>query len=488
MKLNELFDNQPDIEISSVVIDSRKVTPGSMFFCIVGTAADGHEYAASAAEKGASVIVCSKDIPQAEGVIYIKVENTVDELNRVCNVFNGRPSEKMTIFAVTGTNGKSTIATIIKDIYSHHVLTGYIGTIGVQYGNVERCASLTTPDQVELQSDLAEMYQAGCRAAALEASSHGLTQGRMDSIDIDCALFTQLTHEHLDYHKTMENYLEAKKLLFKNIKKEGVAVLNADDDISIEGLKECCNCRYVSYGLRDDVQADYKASEVEIGPRYSCFNLTVDGKTYPVKVNLIAEYNISNILAVIAACNQFGMAIEEIIPLLDHIPQVAGRMEVIDEGQDFHVIVDFAHTPDAFEKVFAFTEKVSPAHGKVYAVFGSSGRRDVTKRPIMGEIAGRHADEIVTTKDDPRDEDPAMIGEQIMEGFRRTSGNKPCRFIASRAEAIEYVVSKAQKDDIIMLLGQGRQPYYVMANNYREPYDGDHLAAKKVIRKKLGLD
>lgn len=480
LKLSELFDTESDVTITGLAIDSRKVKAGDLFFCLEGTVSDGHLYAVKAAQAGAAAIVHSKPVEQIDGVIYIQVDDVTGELNRVCDLFNGSPSKKMTIFGITGTNGKTTIASIIKSIYSHHTPTGYIGTIGVQYDDVSRNASLTTPSQTELHADLAEMYEHGIRAAAIEVSSHGLTQRRTETIDIDCAIFTQLTHEHLDYHGTMEAYLEAKMLLFSGMKPDGIAVLNADDDISIEKLKGCCACPYVTYGLKDDTVADYKASDIVLGPRYTHFTLTHDGVSYPVRSNLIAEYNISNLLAVIAAVNTQGMALEDIIPLLDTIPQVAGRMEVIDEGQDYHVIVDFAHTPDAFEKVFTFAEKVRTGHGKVYAVFGSSGRRDTEKRPVMGEIAGRYCDEIVTTQDDPRDEDPAEIGAVILEGAKRSGCDGI--FLERRADAIEYIIKKARKDDMVLLLGQGRQPYVIKENGYRDPYDGDHITARRLIR------
>ena len=493
MKIKELFSEEilrtvvyrkgneaaEDVEIHGISIDSRSTNPGDIFFCIKGTSSDGHKYAQQAVENGAVAVVCSEEISPNDGALYITVADTTDELNRICNIFYGKPSEKMTIFAVTGTNGKTTIASVIKYVYSHKTPSGYMGTIGVEYRDYSRNASLTTPSQIEIHKVLSDMYDAGIRAAAIEASSHGLVQKRVESVDVDCAIFTQLTHEHLDYHGTLENYFEAKKLLFKNVKKDAVAVLNADDAVSIDGLKACCSCRYVTYGI--DNAADYKAEHVVLGPRYTKFVLLHDGGKYDVKTNLIARYNISNILAVIASVCEMGMSLDEIIPLLEHIPQVAGRMEVIDEGQDYHVIVDFAHTPDAFEKVFEFAKEVIGEKANVYAVFGSSGRRDTTKRPVMGQIAGRYCNEIVTTQDDPRDEDPAEISRQIMDGI----DNDSCRssFIERRGEAIDYIISKAKKDDMVLLLGQGRQPYVIKADNYRDPYEGDHEAARTAIRR-----
>ena len=404
MKLSELFSVSVDTPVEGLALDSRKVKPGYVFFCLEGLENDGHRFADKAAAAGAVAIVHSKPLEKAAGVTYILAEDVTDELNRVSALFYGSPSRKMTVFGITGTNGKTTISMILRSLYSHHKPTGYIGTVGVEYLNVHRDASLTTPDQIELQSVLAEMREAGMEAVAMEISSHGLVQRRTENIDVDCAVFTNLTRDHLDYHKTMEAYFEAKKTLFRGMKKDGIAVFNADDD-SLEELKACCACPWVSYSIREEGQADYQARDLKLGPRYTTFTLHHGGKAYPVCCNLIAAYNISNLLAVIAAAHSQGMALETLIPLLDKIPQVPGRMEVVDEGQSYHVIVDFAHTPDAFDKVFDFAEKVRHPEGKVYAVFGSSGRRDVGKRPIMGEIAGRFCDEIVTTQDDPRDED-----------------------------------------------------------------------------------
>ena len=483
MKLSDLFPVNSDIPITGLALDSRKVRPGDLFFCLEGLTSDGHAFAGKAAEAGAAAIVHSKPLEERPGVVYIPVPDVTEELNRVSDLFFGSPSRKMTVFGVTGTNGKTTITMILRSLFSHVTPTGYIGTVGVEYGSVHRDASLTTPDQIELQSDLAEMYAAGIRAAAVEISSHGLVQRRADRIDVDCAVFTNLTRDHLDYHKTMEAFFEAKQILFKNMKPDGIAVLNADDP-TLETLKACCACPVVTYSRKDGGNADYQARDIVLGPRFTTFTLRHDGRDYPVRCNLIAGYNISNLLAVIAAAHTQGMSLEQMIPLLEKIPQVPGRMEVVDEGQRYHVIVDFAHTPDAFDKVFEFAQKVRHPEGKVYAVFGSSGRRDTGKRPIMGEIAGRFCDEIVTTQDDPRDEDPAAIGAVILEGAARSGC--PGLFLERRADAIEYVIKKAQPDDLILLLGQGRQPYIIKADGYREPYDGDPETARRLIRKYLG--
>ena len=413
MLLSELFPGQPDTEITGLAMDSRKVEPGNAFFCLKGRRTDGHQYADKAAEAGAAAVVYSEDIPTREGVCYIKVDDTEKELNRVCDLFNGSPSHKMTMFGVTGTNGKSTTSSIISAVYSHYKPCGYMGTIAVRYGTYSRVPSLTTPNQVEVHSDLREMYEHGMEAAAMEVSSHGLVEGRVDTVDFDCAIFTNLTYDHLDYHKTMENYFEAKKLLFRHIKKSGVAVLNRDDAASIEGLEECTACRYVTYGTGVLGEADYMAQDVRLTPNGTDFVLVNKGIKYPVHTNLVALYNVYNLLGAVAAMSEMGMPLEQMIPLLGSIPQVDGRMEIIDEGQDFSVIVDYAHTPDGFDKIFEYADAMTKDGGNIYAVFGSAGQRDAAKRSVLGKIAGKHCRKVFVTEEDPRTESAEEIGKVI---------------------------------------------------------------------------
>lgn len=479
MLLSKLYEGRPDIEITGLTLDSRKVQPGYMFFCIKGLEADGHNFAGKAAEAGAAAIVHSDPIPEVEGVEYIQVEDPLAESNRVCDLFNGQPSHHMTMFGVTGTNGKSTTASIIGDLYSHYKPCGYMGTISVRYGDYSRVPTLTTPDQIEVHADLAEMRDHGMEAAAMEVSSHGLAMGRVDSVDFDCAIFTNLTYDHLDYHKTMENYFEAKKLLFRNMKEEGIAVLNADDEASIEGLKECCSCRFVTYGTGVLSDADYMAKDVKLSPTGTDFVLWAKGEEYPVHTNLVALYNIYNLLAAIAAMHECGMEIEEMIPLLANIPQVDGRMEIIDCGQDFGVIVDYAHTPDGFEKVFAFADAITAGGGNVYAVFGSAGKRDKVKRPVLGRIAGEHCKFVFVTEEDPRNENPEVIGGEILAGVAEAGCEGD--FTLDRIQAIQRAVDAAEQGDLVLILGKGDETYTYYEHG-REPYIGDNAAAVQALK------
>lgn len=344
MKLSQMFDHAPDIDIKGLSIDSRKVKKNDMYFCMEGMVHDGHEFIDEVIEKGAVCIVHSKPIEHhVKGVAYIKVENVNSTLNVLASKFYGYPSKKMKVFGVTGTNGKSTITSIIKDVYSHFEPCGYIGTISISYGDVIMPPSLTTPDAVLIHKTLKDMTKAGMKAVALEVSSHGLELGRVQSVDFDVAIFSNLTYDHLDFHGTIENYFEAKKKLFTNLKPEGVAVLNVDDPY-FSRIKEITKARVVSYGIEND--ADYRGDDIRIGTNGSSFTLHHEGNQYEVKTNLVAMYNISNLLAAIAAMSESGIPIEELIPYLDTLSQVDGRMERIDEGQLFNVIVDFAHTPD----------------------------------------------------------------------------------------------------------------------------------------------
>lgn len=462
MLLSKIFPGAADIEIKGLCLDSRKVKEGDMFFCLKGLEADGHRFAGKAADGGAVAIVHSDELEQTEGVCYIKVDDVNRELNRACDLFNGQPSHKMTVFGVTGTNGKSTTTSIISDVFEKagHPC-GYMGTIAVRYGNVSRVPSLTTPDAVEIHDNLRLMVEHGMEAVAMEVSSHGLAMGRVDSVDFDVAMFTNMTYDHLDYHKTMEAYFEAKQTLFKNMKPEGVAVLNADD-VSFEELVKCTPCKVVSYGIEHS--CDYYAENVQLAPDGSRFTLVHEDEHYEVQTNLVALYNIYNLLGAIACMHQAGLDIEAMLPHLLDIAQVDGRMEVIDEGQDFHLIVDYAHTPDGFDKVFDYADEIAEGH-KVYAVFGSAGKRDKVKRKVLGAIAGKHCDLVYLTEEDPRDETAADIADMIASGVTESGGKFV--FIEDRYAAIEAAVQAAEPGDCVLVLGKG-------AETYLDRVDGKH--------------
>lgn len=482
MLLSKIFDNAPEIEISGLSIDSRTVKQNEMYFCLEGLVSDGHDFIKDAIEHGAICIVHSRELENMrDGIAYIKVGDVNKTLNQIASKFYGYPSRDLFVFGVTGTNGKSSVASIIKDAYSNHAPCGYIGTISISYGNITLPPKLTTPDPISIHESLHEMVENGMKAVALEVSSHGLELGRVMSVDFDIAIFTNLTYDHLDFHGTFENYFEAKKKLFTNLKPDGVAVLNSDDEY-FEELLNVTPARCVSYGIQND--ADYHADSIKIGTDGSSFVLTHDNMIYEVHTNLVALYNIYNLLGAMAAMCEAGIPLEEIVQDVSNISQIEGRMERIDEGQPFNVIVDFAHTPDGLEKVFEYARSITAEDRSIISVFGSAGKRDTQKRKIFGEIASRYCDNIILTEDDPRDESAREIANEIRGGIQNTNNI----FIENRYDAIRQAIESANVGDCVLILGKGDE-VFMYREFGREPWIGDHKAARHCIRKYyLGLE
>lgn len=476
MKLTELFDNVPDIEIKSLMADSRKKRPDSIFFCVKGMMFDGHRFVEQAIENGARVIVCSEPIPYDHPeVTYIKVKDVNVAFNRVADAFYGYPSHNLLMFGVTGTNGKSSIACIIKDILNDYLPTGYIGTIAIEYGNVKLPPLLTTPDIDDLHGILSDMVDAGMKCCALEASSIGIEQGRVDAIDFDVAMFTNLTHDHLDYHGTMKNYFEAKKKMFDHLKPEAIAITNVDDPYGLK-IVEDCQCHILTYGIDHD--ADYQATNIQLLKDRTKFNLKVAGMEYLIETNLVARFNIYNLLAAIAAMNCQGISMTQMLPYLKDIRQVEGRMQKINEGQPFNIIVDFAHTPDGIEKVCQYAAAITPKGKRIIAITGSAGKRDTIKRPIFGQILDRYCDMIILTEDDPRNENPKTIAQEIASGIKTTN----YVIIVDRYDAIREAVEMADPNDTIIILGKGDEKF-IYREFGREPYEGDNIVAADAVHK-----
>lgn len=500
MLLSEIFPGQPDIDITNISLDSRTIKPGGMFFCVDGAELDGHKFAGKAAEAGAAAIVTTKDVPEVPGVAYVRVEDMDAALNRAADLFFGHPSRQMTMFGATGTNGKSTLTSIIRDVWNHREPCGYMGTISIAYGDYSRVPNLTTPDQIETQSNLAEMRDHGMKACAMEVSSQGLDRARVDAVDFDCVIFTNLTHDHLDYHKTMANYLRAKGRLFRQAKPSAVAVLNADDAASFETLKTECPCRVVTYGTDrgetrvdengypiegsvskagDETSIDYFAKNIRLSGKGTEFTLCHGGEEYPVVTNMAALYNIYNLTAAMAAMCEMGMPLADQIPFVSEIPQVDGRMERVDLGQDFTVIVDYAHTPDGYEKIFSYAKEITEqSGGRILASFGCPGKRDTVKRPVMGRIAGTFADRLFITSQDPRESDPKEIAKDILKGVEET-GVK-WEFIEDRASSIAAAVAAARPGDVVLTLGKGGESYMYVGKG-REPWMTDAEACRRAL-------
>lgn len=477
MRLSKMFKDAPTVNVTGLSFDSRTIKPGNVYFCLPGLTADGHQFAGKAVENGALVVVHSKPIEdKKEGAIYLRVADVNQAMNQAAKIFYSRPAEKMLMYGVTGTNGKSTVSNIIRYFQNPTLPCGYIGTIAISYGSTTLSPDLTTPDALFLQKTLSDMVQAGMKACALEVSSHGLAQGRVDAIDFDVAIFTNLTYDHLDFHGTMENYFEAKSILFKDrVKEKGLCILNKDDG-RYQDLKALSSAKVITYAINSE--ADYRALDVHLSKSGTSFNLLHDGKTYPVQSNLVGEFNVYNLLAAIAAVHEKGMPMEDILPMCSHIPQVAGRLEQIDAGQPFNVIVDFAHTPDGMEQMMKLGRAITKPGSHLTAVFGSAGKRDKAKRKTFGEIADRYCDSIILTEDDPRDEDSKDIAEEIRSGIANTSSI----FLSDRYEAIRQAIEGAQEGDTVLILGKGDEPF-MYAETGRVPWIGDNKAARECIER-----
>ena len=479
MKLNKLFPKANPVDINSLMSDSRLAQDHSLFFCLKGMKHDGHQHIAQAVENGAIAIVHSDDLATyLPFVDYIKVENVHDELNRCAALFYGQPSEKLKIFGVTGTNGKTTVAKIIKSIYTAHANTGYIGTIGLEYNQIQSKPDYTTPEVIALHETLDRMVKAKVKALAIELSSQGMEQHRVDALILNTAIFTNLTHDHLDYHGTMENYYQAKKHIFDLLRPEGVALINVDDPYGVRLIGEL-TCKKKTYAI--DAVADYQAINLQYHGDHTTFDLVHQGTITNVTSSLLGRFNVHNALAAIACCHMNGMPMQAIIDRLATIPQVSGRLEHVKAGQPFKVIVDYAHTPDGFEKVFAYAIAITPKKNKIIAVFGSAGLRDTKKRPILGALADKYCDNIILTEDDSRNEDPAQIAQHIAAGI---TSNRTL-IILDRTDAIRQAIELANTDDTVLLLGKGHEDF-IIRNHGKEPWPGDVAVCESLIRQSTG--
>lgn len=509
--------NADDINITGLTLDSRKVKPGYAFFAVKGLETDGHKYILKAIENGAVAVVLTdinslsstnfgEDVNK-EKVELILVDDMRKAMSDIADNFYDKPGDKIVVYGVTGTNGKTTTTNVIRDILengmSSPVACGYIGTNGIKYGEVAIAADLTTPDVITLKKYLYDMVNAGMRAVAMEVSSHALAMGRVDGISFDVAAFTNLTHDHLDFHKTMEDYFAAKQLLFKGLSPNSISILNADDDITIEKLKEVSGGEIFTYGMKE---SDYMIRDLVLRANGSSFSLEVSSRAmdahrsridplvmnsdgafgksiYQIETNLLAEYNVYNLVAAIACLHQRGFQIEDFTGWLENITQVEGRMESVPNELGIHVIVDYAHTVDAMEKVYDFVESVCESHEKqnklrpkIISVFGSAGKRDKTKRPYMGITAYNNSDYVLLTEDDPRDEDPAKIAEEIKGELEDSN----IRIIPNRIEAIKTGIEMAEKNDFVLILGKGEDRF--MAREFeRAPWDGDNVIAMRIL-------
>ncbi|HEX7056040.1 MAG TPA: UDP-N-acetylmuramoyl-L-alanyl-D-glutamate--2,6-diaminopimelate ligase [Bacilli bacterium] len=470
-------------QITGIQTDSRKVQPGDLFICVPGLVFDGHDFAADAAANGAAALVVERDV--AVGLPKLFVKDCRYAMAVIASHFYGYPGREMRLIGVTGTNGKTTTTYLIEQILRQNGFrTGLMGTIRMKIGNHFYNADRTTQDVVELQQNLRLMADEKTDYCVMEVSSHALELGRVKGLRYRSAVFTNLTQDHLDYHLTMENYKAAKGLLFSRLGNEFepdlaracYAVLNADDPASAEYAR-MTSAQTVTYGVDND--ADVKASNVKITANGTSFYVSTFAGTAEMNIKLIGKFNVYNCLAAFAACLAERIPFAQIKHSLETAQNVAGRMEPVQAGQDFLVVVDYAHTPDGLQNALHAIRQF--AAGRIITVFGCGGDRDRTKRPIMGKIAGQMSDYVIVTSDNPRTEEPLQILRDIAPGIEASGiGKDCCEMIVSRKEAIRQAVRLASKGDVVLIAGKGHETYQLI-NGVAYEFD-DRLAAIEAIR------
>ena len=441
------------VEITGVNIDSRRIEKGHLFVAIPGTQTDGHKYIPKAIELGAAAILCEQ-MPeeQVEGVTYVVVESTESAVGLVATQFYGDPSRKLKLVGVTGTNGKTTIATLLYNMFrkfGHKC--GLLSTVCNYIEDEAIPADHTTPDPIELNRLLAQMVEAGCDYAFMECSSHAIAQKRIGGLKFAGGLFTNLTRDHLDYHKTVENYRDAKKAFFDGLEKDAFAITNADDKNGLYMVQNT-KAQVKTYSIRS--MADFKAKIIEC--HFEGMYLDINGKE--VGVQFIGKFNVSNLLAVYGAAIMLGKKPEDILVILSTLKSVSGRLEPIRSPEGYTAIVDYAHTPDALENVLNTINEVLNGKGKVITVCGAGGNRDKGKRPIMAQTAAKLSDKVIITSDNPRFEEPQDIINDMLAGLDNKQMKKVVS-IADRKEAIRTACMMAEKGDVILIAGKGHEDY-----------------------------
>ena len=483
MKLNELLKNvevlnilgNAEVEISGVNIDSRRIEAGHLFVAIPGTQTDGHKFIPKAIEQGAVAILCEFFPNRREpGITYIAVESTEDCVGEVATQFYGEPSKKLKLVGVTGTNGKTTIATLLYNMFrkmGHKC--GLLSTVCNYIEDEIIPADHTTPNPIELNRLLSRMVEAGCEYAFMECSSHAIAQKRIGGLNFAGGIFTNLTRDHLDYHGTFENYRDAKKAFFDALDKEAFAVINADDK---NGMVMVQNSKATVKTYSTRTMADFKAKIIEC--HFEGMYLDINGKE--VGVQFIGKFNVSNLLAVYGTAIMLGKKPEDILVILSTLKSVNGRLEPIHSPDGYTAIVDYAHTPDALENVLNAIHEVLNGKGKVITVCGAGGNRDKGKRPLMAQEAVKQSDKVIITSDNPRFEEPEDIINDMLAGLD-TKQMKKVVSIVDRREAIRTACMMAEKGDVILIAGKGHEDYQEIQGVKH------HFDDKEVVKEIFGI-
>lgn len=464
-------------DISDLAFSSRDAAPGTLFFCVKGFTSDGHDFAADAVSRGAAALVCER--PLDLGVPEFLVDDARAAMPRLARVFYEDPSSDLDVVGITGTNGKTTVGYLVRQILeAAGRQCGLVGTVDWIVAGEASPAVRTTPEAIELQRALRAMADGGDSACAIEVSSHALELGRVDAVAFAAAIFTNLTQDHLDFHETMEDYFQAKRLLFE--KSPRVSIVNIDDEYGRRIAAEFDSITYSASGA----DADYRATDIEFdaaGSRFVC--VTADGSA-PVAIRLPGSYNVANALSALAATVSLGVAPAVAIEALAAATGAPGRFEVIDTDLPFSVVIDYAHTPDSLENVL--TAAAALPHSRLIAIVGAGGDRDRAKRPLMGAAASRHADVVYVTSDNPRSEDPLTIADEVLAGAASEAELSGARVEVEidRRSAIERAVAGAGDGDIIVIAGKGHEQGQEFEGGRKIPFDDATVARESL--KQLG--
>jgi len=472
----EIIGNS-DIYINQIQFDSRKVNENDVFIAINGTQLDGHQFINTCIKSGAKVIVC-EHLPEqlTNGITYIKVTNSSFALGQMASNYFNQPSTKLKLIGVTGTNGKTSTVTMLFNLYrSLGYQVGLLSTVSNRIGDLELKATHTTPDALQLNHLLQDMVEAGCDYCFMEVSSHAIVQNRTAGLDFDGGIFTNITHDHLDFHKTFNEYIIAKKIFFDHLKKEAFALSNIDDKNGRIMLQNCPASKR-TYGL--NALADYKARIIENS--FSGLHIEVNKKELYVPV--VGKFNAYNILAVYATAMQLGADEMEVLKELSKISTAEGRFEYLQSSDGIFAIVDYAHTPDALKNVLNTINEIRAGNEQLICVIGAGGDRDKTKRPEMAEIAAKLSNRVILTSDNPRSENPENILNDMEAGIPADRKRITLR-ISDRKEAIRTAVALAQTGDIVLVAGKGHEKYQEI-NGVRQHFDDKEILTELLTTEK----
>jgi len=470
----ELIIGKLNQDISGICYDSRKVKPGNLFICIPGYKTDGHEFIEQALSKGATALLMEREMLVSTEAAVMLTADCRKAIPVAASNFYDQPSHHIKVIGVTGTNGKTTTTHLIKAILEEEgARVGIMGTLYARMGAVEKKLSNTTPESVDIEEFLSLVQREKGEYMVMEVSSHSLDMGRVDKIHFHAAVFTNLTQDHLDYHRTMDNYMESKLKLFSNLTKEEgyFAVINADDPAA-QSFMKASGSNYYSYGITEE--ADVKAVNLRFSLKGSQFTVIHQGNSFDINMKLIGRFSIYNALAAIAYALGEGIDPAIIKNALDKVEGVAGRFEQVDLGQDFTVIIDYAHTPDGLENILRTGQEI--LENRMITVFGCGGDRDKTKRPLMGKIAALYSDFCIVTSDNPRSEEPEAIIDDIIPGLMEVENSHYAK-IVDRLEAIHQAICLAKKGDLVIIAGKGHETYQLVKDQVLD-FDDKKVAAE----------